>query len=276
MKRVLNPIRLCVAMLTRVPTGTFEPTDGDWRWASACFPLAGYVVGAVCALPAFALVAANSLDAGVFRCGAGRDTTSMLLTSSVLLVALSAWMTRMFHLDGFSDVCDAFSAMTDSPEKRLEIMKDPHPGAAAMCATTILLIVKTSFVFLLFSRHRHAFASLESLTLNLLPAVIAVPAGARFAMTLLAWIGKYPRDKGTGKKVVEETGAASAVVAGLFLLPLAFFLSPPAMAAIFAAAVVTALYWKRKADKLLGGITGDVLGACCETAECAILLVLLL
>ena len=276
MKNILNPIRLCVSLLTRVPAGDFEPAEEDWRWVSAYFPLAGYLVGTVCALPASVLVASNVFYEKSLRWGDGMDIFSIILISSVLLTAVSAWMTRMFHLDGLSDVCDAFSALTDSPEKRLEIMKDPHPGAAAMCATTILLIVKTSFVFLLFIQHLHAFASLESLTRNLLPSVIAVSAGARFAMTLLAWIGKYPRDKGTGKKVVEKTNAASAIIAGLFLLPLAFFLSRPATAAIFATAGITAFYWKRKADKLLGGVTGDVLGACCETAECAILLFLLL
>jgi adenosylcobinamide-GDP ribazoletransferase len=204
------------------------------------------------------------------------NSTIIGIISSISFVALSAWMTRMFHLDGFCDACDAFSAVTDSPARRLEIMKDPHTGAAAVCAAPILLITKTLFIFILIAISAKAGGIFSPFAAKTVTLLVAVPVGARFAMSLLAWLGKYPREKGTGQKVVEGASFTSTAFAAATLLPLAFFISTPNMIAIFAAAILAVTYWKHKADKLLGGVTGDILGACTETAECAVALALIL
>ncbi|MCK5844493.1 MAG: adenosylcobinamide-GDP ribazoletransferase [Victivallales bacterium] len=274
--KFISPIFLAISMLTRLPLHIDAPSDDDWRRISAAFPLAGYVVGFACVIPAMILVSANIAITARLPEYHTLNSMAIAVISSVSFVAISAWMTRMFHLDGFCDACDAFSAVTDSPARRLEIMKDPHTGAGAVCASAILLITKTSFIFLLVARSSVSDGSFEIFALRTVPLLVAVPVAARFAMTLLAWTGKYPREKGTGQKVVEGASFAATVFAAATLLPLAFFLSLPSMIAIFAVAILATAHWKRKADKLLGGVTGDILGACCETAECAIALALIL
>lgn len=280
MRKILNPISLAISLLTRIPPFLKEaPRDDDWRSVSAFFPLTGYVVGATASIPAIALLLVLP------HCklpDAAMNPLTFAVLSSVLYVAVSAWMTRMFHLDGFCDACDAFSSMSSSPSERLEIMKDPHPGAAAVCATSILLITKTALIFLLIARfailleNKCVTANFTHTALSLLTPLIAIPAAARFAMSLLAWLGKYPREKGTGMKVVEGADFAGTAAATATLLPLALLLSPRAAIAIFATAIFAVLYWRRKANKLIGGVTGDILGACCETAECLVALALIL
>jgi adenosylcobinamide-GDP ribazoletransferase len=199
--------------------------------------------------------------------------------SAVAYVALSAWMTRMFHLDGFCDACDAFTSMAATPAERLEIMKDPHPGAAAVCASIILILTKFTLIFTIILNQTtmtDGDAPIAWKPLALAGALISIPVVARFAMTLLAWLGTYPRKNGTGRQVIEKTGFAQVAAAAATLLPLAIILSPWRMLAVLAAAVIAAIHWLRKSDKLLGGVTGDILGACCETAECAVALAVLL
>ena len=65
---------------------------------------------------------------------------SGLLTAAVVLFVLSA-VTRGLHLDGLMDVCDGiFGGHT--PERRLEIMKDPHVGAFGVVGLVLILLLK--------------------------------------------------------------------------------------------------------------------------------------
>ena len=269
-----NPFIFAVSMLTRIPLKTGAVTNSAWRWISASFAGCGYIIGAVSAVPAVILPVANI--------AAGREISGFVmlpeyavnLISALLFVILNAWMTRLFHLDGFCDACDAFSAVTTSQERRLEIMKDPHPGAVAVCTSSLLLLSKTILIFLILQR-AVCGGSLRSYIKIALPALIAVSVFARFAMTFLAYIGTYPRSEGTGKNVIEQTTFASVAIGALMLIPVAIFISPYALIAIPLLLLITIYYWKIKADKLLGGVTGDILGACCETAECSTALALL-
>src|SRR5260221_11368317 len=56
-------------------------------------------------------------------------------------VALAVWvaLTGGLHLDGLADSCDGLLA-TVSPERRLEIMKDPRAGSWAVIGVVLLLL----------------------------------------------------------------------------------------------------------------------------------------
>jgi len=53
-------------------------------------------------------------------------------------------------------------------------------------------------------------------------------------------------------------------------LPLAIYLPPHAFALSFFFSAFVIFYWKIKSTSKIGGVTGDVLGACCETTELAV------
>lgn len=65
-----------------------------------------------------------------------------LLTHSGLAAAIAAWVLSIalsgaIHVDGFLDCCDGLFAMT-SPQRRLEIMRDPHHGTYAIVGMAVI------------------------------------------------------------------------------------------------------------------------------------------
>ena len=114
MKMILHTIAVAFSMFSAVPAPHLEWTPENMRWMLAALPL----VGALCGLACWgwaALCAFLALPA-VLR-GAGLCLLPVLLTGGV-------------HLDGYADTCDALASHA-SPQRRQEILKDPHLGAFA-------------------------------------------------------------------------------------------------------------------------------------------------
>jgi adenosylcobinamide-GDP ribazoletransferase len=263
---ILTPFLLAVGMLTTIPVNSGKVESSDWKWCAAWFPACGVILGTVCMLPWALLLVLKAF--ALQRSWTYFDIPgySINLIGSFLFVAGLAWMTRIFHLDGFCDTCDAFSAVTNDPAKRLEIMKDPHPGAAAVFASCLLMVGKIIVVFLLLQKISLSLEIREALYRGI-PVLILIPVAARFAMLLLAKIGNYARANGTGATVINSTSAISVIIGVITLIPYCIFIKPVAMAVLIFGMIFLAVYWKNKATPLLGGITGDILGACCETGE---------
>src|SRR5258708_20357268 len=61
----------------------------------------------------------------------------------IAFLALFTWvaLTGGLHLDGLADSCDGLLA-TVTPERRLEIMKDPRAGSWAVAGIALLLLGK--------------------------------------------------------------------------------------------------------------------------------------
>ena len=104
-----------LGFLTWLPaTGLRRRTQREISNSRAYFPLVGLLIGLI-------LVA---LEAGFSRVFPPFLTAALLVT--FLIVA-----TRGLHFDGLMDVCDGiFGGAT--PERRLEIMRDPQVGAFAV------------------------------------------------------------------------------------------------------------------------------------------------
>ena len=247
---------LALGFLSRIPTlGKMDWEDQRiWSWSFAFYPLCGILLGLVATAPVIIM----------WRLPAAE---SLILLSVFYYMAFIEWSTRFLHFDGFCDCCDAFSAMTASQEKRLEIMKDPHVGSSAvggagLLLTLYLLIVKGIVV-------------LDNFPKTIL-MLIAIPAAARLAMLCLAAIGHYPRKTGTAIKIIGKVPMPALLFGALCMLPLVILIGLKASALPFLLCAFTMLYWKIKADNKIGGVTGDVLGACSETCELAAAVGLLL
>ena len=92
--------------------------------AIAFLPLVGLVVGGLSGLGAY----------GVW-----------LFTQSPIAAAIVAWMLSIalsgaIHIDGFLDCCDGLLAMV-SPQRRLEIMRDPHHGTYAIAGMAMFSVL---------------------------------------------------------------------------------------------------------------------------------------
>ena len=102
-----------------LPTRSFEGVpDAD---AIGWLPVVGLVIGALSGGAAYGI---------------------WILTHSTIAMAIAAWLvsialTGAIHVDGFLDCCDGLFAMA-TPERRLEIMRDPHHGTYAIVGMGIL------------------------------------------------------------------------------------------------------------------------------------------
>ncbi len=174
-------------------------------------------------------------------------------------LTLAAWaaLTRGLHLDGWADTLDAlWGGFT--PQRRLEIMKDPRTGAFGAAGLTVLLLVKWAALL--------ALPDARGLAL-------AVVLG-RWSLTLAVLGFPYARPQGLGATLKAQAGWREGALAALWTLTLAFGLSGwPGLAAWL---TVSAGVWlfARWALRLLPGLTGDLYGAICEGAETLTLLLL--
>ena len=122
--RLFESLLIALSTYSAVPVPQFDWNEKNMRYAICFFPAVGVLCGA--ALWLWAVLA---------------QATGM---SGVLFAAIAACLpilvTGGIHMDGFMDTSDALASW-QSPEKRLEILKDSHVGAFAVlgCAGYLLL-----------------------------------------------------------------------------------------------------------------------------------------
>jgi len=250
----LMGLSLATGFLTRLPArgGVDWEDQRVWSWSFAFYPLCGMLLGLLAAAPVIIMWRYPSAE-------------SLILLSVFYYLAIIEWLTRFLHFDGFCDCCDSFSSMSASQERRLEIMKDPHVGSIAVGAACLLFMGKALTLYLLILRGIIIYGNFPRTILML----VAIPAAARLSMTVLAAIGKYPRESGTAMKVVGKVPFPALLFGALLMIPLVSHIGWLASALPFLLCAFTVFYWKIKADAKIGGVTGDVLGACAESAELA-------
>ena len=232
--------KIAIAFLTILPVRLPAelPVDGLKR-SAGFFPLAGWLIGGFLAGCAWICVQAGLPP----------------MVSAVLLVTLGAWLTRGLHLDGLADLLDGLGG-GQTPERRLAIMKDSATGAFGVIGLVLLLGLKVACLAALVATEGEPVFF----------ALFAVPVAARWAMTTLACGTQYPREIGTGHAFVGKVGLREIAVGSLLLAPLIWW-NWSAGLIILGAAMLPAFWLRFKANKALGGVTGDVLGASCELGE---------
>ncbi|KAA1425439.1 adenosylcobinamide-GDP ribazoletransferase [Mumia zhuanghuii] len=210
-------------------------------------------------------IAAVPLGAAAALVSALGDRLSLpVLVTGALAVAAVALGTRALHLDGLADTVDGLSAPYDR-ERRLAIMKSGDVGPAGAVGLTLVLLVQAAALGSLAGRD-HGWLLVGTLVCVSRAAVLvacAAPVPAATPGGLGAAVaGSVP--------VFAAAGAATAY-AGVLSLAFAAAGVPwwQAPLAVGVAAVAVALL-VRRAVTLLGGITGDVIGAAIEVALVAL------
>ena len=240
---MISALRGALGFLTRLPVGHDEAAFDAFRARPAAFPLAGYVVAAV-----LAVVVVLPLPAP---------------TAAFALVVAVVALTGVNHADGLADLGDA-AVVHGDPERRRAVMTDTTVGVGAVLALGVGLVGLT----------------MAGLALARLPTGVAVAlvlageVGAKLAMATLVCRGSASHE-GFGASFLDGHDGGDLALPILVALPAAGIaaLVDAALAGVLAllAAVAVALALQRWADRNLGGVSGDVLGATNDLARVAAL-----
>lgn len=235
----MRNLRTAFGLLTTLPFGMPQNwRTGDSGRAGTWFPLVGIFVGGLTWLSWQAL-------------------TLFFPPLIVGVLTLVVWvvLTGGLHLDGLADCCDGF-LVSATPQRRLEIMKDPHLGTFGGVGLMLVLLAKA--------------AALSSLTPS-------AGLGIILAATLSRWFilpaGLLPLAHPGGMGADFASGLRRSAIFITAILPLGLVLLLglqgfwAVLSALLAAAIVLGLACKR-----INGVTGDVFGLLVEVTEAAVLL----
>jgi adenosylcobinamide-GDP ribazoletransferase len=212
------------------------------------------LAGATPWLPAVGLLLGGVL--AVVDLGLRRLEVDPLVGSALLVVVLLA-LTGGLHADGLMDTCDAVFGHA-TPERRLEIMRDPRVGAFGVIGLVSVVLLKVASIDALAGTPR---------TMSLLLA----PTLGRWAIVLLARGFPYGRAAGMGEPL--KAAASTRVLLLSSIVPLAMsVVAWPSGPILAVGAAAVALLLGRWLMSLLPGLTGDCYGAGCEVVETAVLL----
>jgi adenosylcobinamide-GDP ribazoletransferase len=229
-----------VQFLTRIPIRSGR--GGELSRAVVWFPVVGGLIGAA-----------------VGGVAAGLGEVVPMVVAAAVAVLFGIALTGAFHEDGLADTADALAGGW-TRERRLEILDDPRHGSygvAALCGSIVVRVVAVGSL-----GPADAFTGLV--------AAHSLARGVAVAAMGVVPLAK-PDGLGAGyaRAVTKGRGALAGLVAvAIAALATGWWAGPLAAAAVAAAALI--VYF---AVRTIGGITGDVLGAIEQLAECAVLVV---
>lgn len=264
MKSLLTALK----MYSRIPCPDVEWREENRRYALCFFPVVGLVTGAffvgwyvLCAYTAY--IAGGASSQGTEIAAALKQSVSAgaggLLQGAVMML-LPLLVTGGFHMDGYCDVQDALASCAP-PEKKLEILKDPHIGSFAVIHAAGYLILQTAL-----------YAQVRSLK-----AAIVIAAGFVFSRALsglCAVCFKSAKREGSlqdfvvpsDRKVTLTALTVTAVLCGAVMLTA----EPLCGAAAIGAAALCTAHYRTVCYREFGGVTGDCAGWFLQNCELAI------
>jgi adenosylcobinamide-GDP ribazoletransferase len=235
----MSALRSLLQFTTILPLG--KPADFDsFARHSWLYPLAGWVIGCLAAVPALFIL----------------DRILAAAVAVVLVLLISG----AHHFDGLLDLGDGLMAHGDQ-EKRVRALTDRQAGAGAIAAgITVTLLL---------------FAGLQA-SASVACAIIAAEVCAKFSMAFLTAYGK-PFREGIHSYLHQFSKPYFPFLSALFCLPL--FLLPLAPVKVFAALVVMILcpaLLLLIAKRVFGGVNGDVAGASNEICRALVIVAMVL
>lgn len=175
-----------------------------------------------------------------------------LWIQAVVLMWLHVGFTGGLHLDGVADSADGLLS-NRPPERMLEIMKDSRIGSNGVLALMASLSLKVVGIRLILDLPQ--------------PEVflLLMPAMGRYAVVFAATIGKTPREKGMGNLFIGQGNFWVVCFNALLIAAFSHLYGGILVPLLVATAFTTLLVYR--ITKLIGGITGDVLGLTIELNE---------
>lgn len=232
---------VALQFLTRLPVPQVRGFTPDMISRSTrYYPVVGALVGGICAM---------------VLTGAAQVWDSVL--PALLAIAVGVLVTGAFHEDGLADTFDGLGGGTE-PARRLEIMKDSRLGAFGALGLGLVLALKVAAL---------AQVSPSLAAAGLLCAHAGGRTAAVLAMAVLSPVGQSAKWSPDRLRPIEPVLAVALGATPLVLLGAQ---AAPALALGLLMAALPAL----AARRLIGGYTGDILGAVEQMFELGFLLAL--
>ncbi len=249
----MNSLLLAICFMTLLPVCGLikvEPSNEHYQRAIYYYPLVGVILASI-------LVLLNTFSLATF---------SPFLSSCVLI---SVWvaLTGALHIDGLADSWDAYFAHHGSADRTLEVMKDPRNGTMAVIAIVLCLMLKVA-----------ALTELLMLDISIGPLVFGVLVLPRTMVLLLMLLTSYVSRQPALAMGGELNSAQSPFLTYVLLIVSTVLLCLLMGVAITALSVlggvILLIWWRAVWVRMIGGFTGDVLGAYIEMSECLLLLIM--
>lgn len=242
---------LCVAfsMYSSIPMPQIKWANKTMRYALCFLPLVGIVI-AIAEWLWFKFCTTYHAASLFYAVGA---------------VVLSIWISGGIHLDGLADVSDAIGSHVE-PEKRLQIMKDPHIGAFGVLGMAMFLLAECAVFAQLYQKPTYIMLGLFGFVLSRIGggrAIVALPCAKN---TGLAYLFAENSEKLQTQRILLLEMLISCM---LLLMYFPHIWSGVAIAI----GGVWLFFHKRLCCKQFGGITGDLSGFFISITELLFLIV---
>lgn len=234
----MDGLILAIQFLTRIPINKeIEFNNNNLKKAVILFPVVGFIISLLVISPKY-----------IFTSG----SVEVLALISLILNVL---ITGGLHLDGLADFSDGFFSGR-SKEKIIEIMKDSRIGSFGVIS--IILVILSKYILY------------KDLYLIKYPIAVSI-INSRFCGLHLINNYKAPSYKGLSFYFHEARPAYKEfILLGFYIFMLIYF-EPIALLTLFLSIVVSRII-AAKSMKLLGYVSGDIMGACEEITEVVTLL----
>ena len=232
---VLETVAVAFSMYSALPMPRLDWNEKNMRGALVAFPLVGVVLGlawwGVCAISE-----ALGLPA---------------LLRGTLLCVLPALVTGGIHLDGYADTHDALASHA-SPERRQEILRDPHCGAFAVIRLCVYFVA----YFALCCAVEPTARALWCMGLGFV--LSRVQSGLELTSLPIAEGSSLVRTfaRAADKKLVSRLLRFWGALLGLLMV----WLGRASGAAALCAALLVQFRYEHTAKRQFGGTSGDLAG----------------
>jgi adenosylcobinamide-GDP ribazoletransferase len=239
----LLQIRLAASFLTILPVAIEFAGESEVAPSMAWFPLVGLLMGVAFALEDRALG---------FLLGYPLRSAIVVLSMAVLSGAI--------HLDGLADTADALGAGGDRT-RALEILRDSRIGPFGAIALFFVLGLKVISLASLSGRPR-------------LAALIVAPILGRWALVAVSYRIEYLRATGAGSSMLGRRSERNLLFASIISVVAMIPFISCKIIITYAIAIIVTVAMRSFYRRWLGGITGDLIGACGEIVEAVTMIVI--
>ena len=245
---ILRSVAMALSMFSRIPMPKVEWKSENMRCMLAALPVVGIAIG----LALF----------GWARLCAWLDIAKLLFAAGV--AAIPVLISGGVHMDGFCDTMDALSSRL-SPERKKEILKDPHAGAFAIISFGI-------YILCYFALATELGMDNDACIMLGVMHVMSRTAGA-----ILSSVTKSAHEGLLSAFTSSSSRASAVMIAVWFLLcsGLLIYINCIAGAMMIIAAIITLISCRIMAIRQFGGMSGDIAGFTIQLSEIVMLFVMI-